>query len=90
VQVGDDADGPFGAHRLPHHRDAVGVRRQHGLESLDDHLVVVDQNDPHWPGHARCRFASRWAVMRITLEARRGGLGDFATSNPPYGGGRGV
>ena len=53
VELLDHAERPLGAHRLADHLHAVGERRQHRLETLDHHLVVVDQHDSHWSG-SRC------------------------------------
>ena len=47
VQLGDHAHRALGADGLADDLDAVAERRQHRLEPLDDHLVVVDQHQPH-------------------------------------------
>ena len=49
-QIADHRQCPVGADGHPHHRDPFGERREHRLETLDHHLVVVDQDDPHGRG----------------------------------------
>ena len=47
--------GLFGAHRDTHDFEAVGEGREHRLQSLDDHFVVIDDN-PHRS------MRSRWGI----------------------------
>ncbi len=48
-QRGDDRQGLFGAARLADYPHAPGETRQHGLQPLHDHLMIVDQDDAHGP-----------------------------------------
>ena len=45
-----DRQGLLGAARLPDDPHPAGKPREHGLEPLDDQLMVIDEDDAHGPG----------------------------------------
>ena len=85
LQVVDDADRAFGAHRLADHLHPVVERGQHRLESLDDHLVVIDEDKTHRHGNT-LRPASarriRTAAQLVTPIPLMGDAGGVASGHP--------
>ena len=53
VEFVDHAERPLSTDRLPDHLHPVGERSEHRLETLDDHFVVVYQDDSHGSGGER-------------------------------------
>jgi hypothetical protein len=50
VEVFDHPHRRGAADRHPDHFDAAGERREHRLEALDHHLVIVDEHHAHRHG----------------------------------------
>jgi hypothetical protein len=47
LQAVDDTDRAQGAYRLPDHLHPVLEGGKYRLETLDDHLVVIDEDESH-------------------------------------------
>ena len=82
VEVVDHAERPLSTDGLADHLHPVGEGSEHRLETLDDHFVVVYQDDSHWSGGER-------AVGRHgnTLGPALVGVPQLGLANPPNGGG---
>ena len=78
VELVDHAERPLSADGLSDHLYPVLERREHRLEALDDHLVVIDQHKPH-----------RMAIGRhgTTLELGFRRVEELGLADPPIGGG---
>src|SRR6202171_1137013 len=97
AEVLDHAERPLSADGLTDHLHAVGERREHGLEALDDHLVVVDQHKAHRrPASINSPVAALSPSLRLwaqpvgrhgtTLELAFHGLEELGLADPPIGG----
>ena len=85
----DDAERTLSADHVPDHLHAVLEGREHGFESLDDHLVVVHQHNSHWHGHPiDPRVASLLPGHHgTTLELAFPEVEELGIAVPPIGGG---